>query len=76
MDRLLPLDDERGAISYVDVVITFGTMVMIIAVAPMIFNIYDMIQGVADPLTVALMALLVPLLFIGLVVSMSVAARS
>lgn len=68
--------DDRAAISYVDVVLTFATLVMIAAVAPMLFNVYDMIQGVADPLTVALFALVVPLLVIGLMISMGVAARS
>lgn len=68
--------DARAAISYVDVVLTFAVLIMIAAVAPMIFNIYDMVQGVADPLTVALIALVVPMLIIGLIVSMGVAARS
>lgn len=75
MQAPLP-DDERGAISYVDVVLTFATLIMIGAVAPMLFNVYDMAQGVADPLTVALLGLLVPMLVIGLIISMGVAARS
>lgn len=69
-------DDDRGAIRYVDVVLTFATLIMVAAVAPMIFTIFDLIQGVADPLTVALINLLVPLLIIGLMISMGVAARS
>lgn len=69
-------DDDRGAISYVDTVLTFATLAMIGMVAPMLFNIYDMAQDVADPLTVALLQLAVPLLIIALIVSMSVAARS
>lgn len=68
--------DVRAAISYVDTVLTFAVLVMIAVVAPMMFNIYEMIQGVADPLTVALVALVVPILIIGLVVSMGVTARS
>jgi hypothetical protein len=68
--------DERGAITFVDVVLTFATLVMIAAVAPMLFTVYEMAQGVADPLTAALLALAVPLLIIALVISMSVAARS
>lgn len=75
MKRPLPTD-TRAAISYVDVVLTFAVLVMIAAVAPMIFNIYDMVKGVADPLTVALLALVVPMLIIGLIISMGVAARS
>lgn len=75
MKPTLP-DDDRAAMSYVDVILTFSVLVMIAVVAPMIFNIYEMVQGVADPLTVALIALLVPMLIIGLVVSMGVAARS
>lgn len=68
--------NDRGAISLIDVVMTFATLIMIAAVAPMIFNVYDMVKGVADPLTVALIALFVPMLIIGLIVSMGVAARS
>lgn len=75
MDSTLP-DDDRGAISYVDTVLTFATLVMIAAVAPLLFTVYDMIEGTADPLTVALMALVVPLLIIGLIMSMGVSARS
>lgn len=73
----LPLpDDDRAAISYVDVVLTFATMAMIAVTAPMWFTIFEKIQGVADPLTVALVNLGVPLLLIGLVISIAVAARS
>lgn len=68
--------DARAAISYVDTVLTFAVLVMIAAVAPMLFNIYEMVRGVADPLTVALVALVVPMLIIGLIVSMGVTARS
>lgn len=75
MKRTLP-PDARAAISYVDTVLTFAVLVMIAAVAPMLFNIYEMVRGVADPLTVALVALTVPILVIGLVVSMGVTARS
>lgn len=75
MNAPLPSDD-RAAISYVDVVLTFATLVMIAVIAPMIFNVYGMIEGVADPLTIALFALVVPLLIIGLIISMGVAARS
>jgi high-affinity K+ transport system ATPase subunit B len=75
--RMIPTTpDDRAAISYVDVVLTGATLIMIAVVAPMLFNIYNMLQGVADPLTVALLQLLVPLLVIGLIVSMGVAARS
>jgi len=76
MSDTTPLDDDRGAISYVDVVLTFATLVMIAAIAPMIFKVFDLAQGVADALTVALIDLFVPLLIIGLIISMGVAARS
>lgn len=71
-----PRDGDRGAISYVDTVLTFATLAMIAMVAPLLFTIYDYIQGVADPLTSALLALAVPLLIIGLIISMGNAARS
>lgn len=76
MPRIPFRDDDRAAISYVDTVLTFGTLVMIAAVAPLFFTVYDMADGVADPLTTALLNLAVPLLIIGLIVSMGVAARS
>lgn len=67
--------DDRAAISYVDVVLTFAALVFIAIVAQPIFNIYNMIQGTADSLTVALFFLIVPMLLIGLIVSVGVAAR-
>lgn len=68
--------DDRAAISYIDVVMTFATLVMIGVVGPMLFNVYGMAQSVVDPLTAALFALVVPSLIIGLIISMGVAARS
>lgn len=68
--------DDRAAISYVDVVLTFAVVVMIAAVSPLLFNVYDRLQGTVDPLTLAFISLTVPMLIIGLVVSMGVAARS
>lgn len=68
--------DDRAAISYVDVVLTFATLAAIGMVAPLMFNIFEMLEGVADPLTRALFNLSVPLLIIALIVSMGVAARS
>lgn len=69
-------DDTRAAISYVDAVLTGATLIMIMVTAPMWFKILDMAAGTADPLTVNLIRLAVPLLIIGLIVSMGVAARS
>lgn len=68
--------DDRAAISYVDAVLTFGTLVMIAVVSPMLFTVYEMLGGVADPLTSALLDLAVPLLIIALIISMGVAARA
>lgn len=68
--------DDRAAVSYVDVVLTFATLAAIAMIAPLLFNRFDNLQGVADPLTVGLFELSVPLLIIALIVSMGVAARA
>lgn len=67
---------DRGAISTVDVIMTFAVVVALIGIAPWLYDIIEMLQTEADPLTGALLALFVPLLFVAVLLSMGVSADS
>lgn len=67
--------DDRGRISFVDVIMTFGALVALVGVGPWIYDLISMLQGEADALTSTLLALFVPLLFISLLISVGVSAR-
>lgn len=69
-------EDDRGRITYTDVVMAFGTLVTFIAVAPWTYDIIAKIQSTADPLTGTLAALVPPVLLIALLVSIGVSGRS
>lgn len=68
--------DGRGKISYVDVVMSFSVLVVLVGVAPWLWQIVGMINSQVDPLTGALLTLFLPLIFVGLLLSMGVSARS
>lgn len=68
--------DGRGKISYVDVVMSFSVLVVLVGVAPWLWQIIGMINSQVDPLTGALLTLFLPLIFVGLLLSMGVSARS
>lgn len=67
--------DTRARISMVDVIMTFVVLVGLVGIAPWLYDLVDMLQGPADPLTGTLLALMIPLLFIALILSMGVSAR-
>lgn len=75
-DKHLFEADRRGKISYVDVVMSFGTIVVLMGAMPWIWNAIGMIQQEVDPLTAVILALFVPFMFISLLLSMGVSARS
>lgn len=72
----MKLDDNRGRIGYVDVVIGFATLVAFAAVAPWVYEVVAIARNSVDPLSGVLLQLFVPLLLIGLILSMGVSARS
>lgn len=67
---------DRARISYVDAIMSFGVLVVLVGVAPWLFQLIDMIRAETDPLTGVLLALFFPLLFVALLISMGVSARS
>lgn len=68
--------DTRARINYVDVIMTVATLVALMATLPWWTDIVDLIQSEADPLTSTLAGLVIPLVIIGLILSMGVSARS
>lgn len=71
-----PLPNDRGAVKLVDVILTFATIVSIMVLAPFFYEFQSMVSAEADPLSALLLQLSVPLLIIGLIVSVGVSARS
>jgi len=70
------LEDTRAKISFVDVIMTFGALVALVGIAPWLYDLIGMLQTEADPLTGTILALLLPLIFIALLLSIGVSARS
>lgn len=70
-----PHRDERAKVGYTDVVMTFAATVGYVIVAPYIYRAVTLTQSAADPLTGVLVALVPPLLLLGLIVSIGVSAR-
>lgn len=68
--------NNRGKLQYSDIIMAFGTLVAIAAVAPWLYQLLDMIQAEVDPLTATILAIFLPLIVIALLVSMGVSARS
>lgn len=68
--------DQRGKISFVDVVMTFTALVALVGIAPWLYDMVGLIQSEADPLTGVLLALFIPLMFVALILSMGVSART
>ena len=67
--------DTRARISFVDVIMTFGTLIALVGIAPWVYDVIGLVQTEADPLTATLLALFVPLLFIALILSVGVSSR-
>lgn len=76
--RRIPLwpADDRARVQYVDVVMSFATLVAFTAVAPWIYSAIAMATGVADPFSSVLLELTVPVFVIAMIVSIGVSART
>lgn len=69
------IDDDRGSVQLTDIMMTFLLVVALMVLAPTIYHFVEMVSGEADPLSSMLLQLVVPLFFIGLIVSVGVSAR-
>lgn len=67
---------DRARVGYVDVIMTFATLVAFAAVAPWLYKVTGLATAELDPLTGVLLALFVPALLIALILSIGVSARS
>jgi len=67
---------DRARIGYVDVVLAFATFVALSVTSPWVFDVISKLRAQVDPLTSVLLGLVVPLLFISLLYSLGVSARS
>lgn len=68
--------DARGRVQYVDVVLTFATLVTFGAVAPWVYSAISKGRTALDPLSGILLALALPLMVIALIVSVGVSGRT
>lgn len=69
-------DTNRGRVQYVDVILTFATLVSFIAVAPWVYDTIDMATGVLPPLSSTLLRLSLSVFVISMIVSLGVSART
>ena len=72
----IPSPASRAKISLVDAIMTFAVLVVLVGVSPWLWQMIGMIQSEVGPLTGVLLALMLPLIFIALILSMGVSARS
>lgn len=70
------LDDRLARVQYVDVVLTFATLVTFGAVAPWVYVAISKGRTALDPLSGNLLALALPLMVIALIVSVGVSGRT
>lgn len=69
------IGDDRGAVQFVDVLMTFIVLVTIIVLAPFFNKFASMIQAEAGPLTGILLSLFIPLVLVALLLSVGRSAR-
>lgn len=67
---------ERGALQLVDMVVGLFTLVALIALAPYFFEFASFASASADPFSSLLLRLAPPLMFVALLISLGVSARS
>lgn len=67
--------DTRAAISIVDVILGLTMLVAMIALSPVLYKFIGMASSQTDPFTRLLLQLALPLLFVGLIVSMGISAQ-
>jgi hypothetical protein len=70
------IDDDRGRVQLVDVILTFFALVAILVTSPYWTKFTGMMASEADPFTRLLLQLAVPLLLIALLLSVGVSARA
>lgn len=63
------------ALTITDGIITFVTMVALLALSPLFFEFATLVQSEADPLSGMVLSLVVPLLFVAILISVGVSAR-
>jgi len=68
--------DSRARVQYVDVVLTFATLVSFGAVAPWVYDAIQKGRTALDPLSGTLLALALPLMVIAMIVSVGVSGRT
>lgn len=68
--------DDRARVQYVDVVLTFATLVTFGATAPWIYDAVQKGRSALDPLSGTLLALAPALMVIALIVSVGVSGRT
>lgn len=66
--------DDRGKVTIVTAILTFATLAGLLALAPYYYHFIGLVSAEADPLTSMLLQLVVPVLFLGVIVSVGVSA--
>jgi len=63
------------ALTITDGIITFVTMVALLALSPVFFEFSTIVQSEADPLSGLILSIVVPLFFLAILISVGVSAR-
>lgn len=63
------------ALTITDGIITFVTMVALLALSPIFFEFATIVQGSADPLSGMILSIVVPLFMVAILISVGVSAR-
>jgi hypothetical protein len=66
---------SRGQLQLPDLILGFLVLVGTLAVAPVIYQFISMVRAEADPFSSLLLGLVVPMLFIGLLLSLGASAQ-
>lgn len=67
--------DDRGAVTLVDVIIGVAVIVAVVALAPVWNHFIGLASSAADPFTQTVLQLAIPLMLLGVIVSLGVSAR-
>ena len=63
------------ALTITDGIITFVTMVALLALSPILFEFATIVSAEADPLSGMILSIVVPLFFVAILISVGVSAR-
>jgi hypothetical protein len=66
---------DRGAVTLVDIIIGVVVIVAVVALAPVWTYFIGLAASAADPFTQTVLQLFIPLLLLGVIVSLGVSAR-